>query len=372
MTGRTEPGEPKGTYGRGGPGESAGQGGQGAGQGGEVARPGGEAGAGAPGARAHTRRGALALSAAAGLGVLAGCGTESRSRPDDARPGGSPSGGHDASRSPSPRRTRKRPQLPRGGRELFPEYRLVGYCGLPGAPALGRLGDGDPADRAKDLEKTARKYGEGRKPLPVLELLATVANPTAGPDGEYRTRTPDKTIRRFHELALEQEALLLLNVQPGRSSMLKEVEALRDWLEHPHVGVALDPEWDMGEGETPGDTYGRTGGGEINDVADYLSEITREHDLPHKPLVFHQVSTSVIEDEKKLRPADGVTLIKSADGIGSPGLKRATWEQLVKDMPDGLHTGFKLFYEEDAEGSRLMKPSEVLKLKPEPEYVMYE
>lgn len=359
MTGRTEPGEPRGT---GGPSAEDG--------------PSVEGGAGAPRAgaraRAHTRRGVLALSAAAGLGVLAGCGTESRSRPDDARPGAGSPGGDDASRSPSPRRTRKRPQLPRGGRELFPEYRLVGYCGLPGAAALGRLGDGDPADRVKEIEKTARKYGEGRKPLPVLELLAAVANPTAGPDGEYRTRTPDKTIRRFHELAQEHEMLLLLNIQPGRSSMLKEVKALRDWLEHPHVGVALDPEWDMGEGETPGDTYGRTGGGEINDVADYLSEITREHDLPHKPLVFHQVSTSVIEDEKKLRPADGVTLIKSADGIGSPGLKRATWGQLVKDMPDGLHTGFKLFYEEDAEGSRLMKPSEVLKLKPEPEYVMYE
>src|SRR5687768_12011834 len=30
-------------------------------------------------------------------------------------------------------------QLPRGGREIFPEHRLVGFCGTPGAPALGRL-----------------------------------------------------------------------------------------------------------------------------------------------------------------------------------------------------------------------------------------
>nr|WP_240969241.1 hypothetical protein [Streptomyces sp. HNM0575] len=324
----------------------------------------------------------LAASAALGLGALTGCGTSARARPDDAKPGGAPGsgkggggkGGGKESRSPSPRRTRvkKRPQLPRGGRELFPKYRLVGYCGLPGAPALGRLGSGDPGKRVDEMEKTARKYAEGREPLPVLELLATVANPTPGPDGTYRTRTPGKTIRRFHELAKERDALLLLNIQPGRAAALDEVKALSDWLEHPHIGVALDPEWDMGPGEVPGQTFGRTSGDELNGVAEYLSKLVGEHDLPHKPLVFHQVAASVVSDEKALRPADGVSLIKSADGIGSPGLKRGTWGRLVDDLPDGLHTGFKLFYEEDTEGTRLMKPSEVLKLRPEPEYVMYE
>ncbi|WP_254666106.1 hypothetical protein [Streptomyces sp. WMMB 322] len=305
------------------------------------------------------------------MAALTGCGTSS-SRADDAKGGGSSASSGSPSRSPKPRRTRKRPQLPRGGRELFPKYRLVGYCGLPGAAALGRLGDGDPGKRASEIEKTARKYAGGREPLPVLELLAAVANPDPGPDGEYRTRTPEKTIRRFHEVAREHDALLLLNIQPGRADALGEVKALEDWLKQPDVGVALDPEWDMGSGQTPGETYGRTSGGEINDVADYLSEIVDEHDLPDKPLVFHQVSTSVVSDEKKLRSADGVPLIMSADGIGSPGLKRGTWRQLVEDLPDGLHTGFKLFYEEDTENSRLMKPPEVLKLRPEPEYVMYE
>ncbi|OEV30362.1 hypothetical protein AN219_11340 [Streptomyces nanshensis] len=325
-----------------------------------------------------SRRGLLAASAAAGLGVLTGCGTSSSARPDDPKPGGSSGtgkgGGASPSRSPSPspRKTRKRPQLPRGGRELFPHYRLVGYCGLPGAPALGRLGDGDPGKRVSEMEKKADEYAGGREPLPVLELLAAVANPDAGRDGTYRTRTPGSTIRRFHELARERDALLLLNIQPGRAAPLKEVQALSDWLKHPDVGVALDPEWDMGPGETPGETYGRTSGGELNDVSDYLSELVRTHDLPHKPLVFHQVATSVVSEEKELRPAEGVPLIKSADGIGSPELKRATWRQLVDGMPDGVHTGFKLFYEEDTEGSRLMKPKEVLKLRPEPEYVMYE
>ena len=318
------------------------------------------------------RRGVLAVSAAAGLGLLTGCGSDVASTDGKPRAGGSSPGKHSQSASPSPRRTKRRPQLPRGGRTLFPRYRLVGYCGLPGAAALGKLGTGDPGKRAAEIEKTARPYRAGRKTLPVLELLATVANGSSGPDGKYRTRTPSDTIKRFHELAKKNDALLLLNIQPGRAAMLDEVKALHDWLVHPDVGVALDPEWDMGPGQVPGNSYGNTGGGEINDIADYLSGIIDDHDLPEKPLVFHQVASSVVSDEHKLRTAPGVVLIKSADGIGSPGLKRGTWQTLVKDLPEDVHTGFKLFYEEDAKTSRLMKAKEVLALKPEPEYVMYE
>lgn len=326
-----------------------------------------------PPSTARTRRGMLVAAAAAGLGgLLSACGTESGSTDAAAKhtPGSSP--GTSGSPSPSPSRTRKRPQLPRGGRTLFPHYRLVGFCGLPGAAALGRLGTGDPADRADEIEKMARTYAAGREPLPVLELLATVTNSAPGPDRTYRTRVPDSTIRRFHKVARKHRALLLLNIQPGRSAMLDEVKALRHWLVHPDVGVALDPEWDMGPDEVPGDTYGRTSGAELSKVARYLSDLVDEHDLPEKAFVFHQVAVSVVPGQDELRPAPGVAVIKSADGIGTPGMKRDTWHKLVKDMPDGVHTGFKLFYEEDAEAGRMMKPDEVLALRPEPEYVMYE
>ncbi|MGW2331351.1 hypothetical protein ACWC5C_37115 [Streptomyces sp. NPDC001700] len=326
-----------------------------------------------------TRRGLLSVTAAAGLGLLAGCGEQntdwsspSRS-PTPAKSGGTSAAGSDnkASRSPSPKPTKRRPELPRGGRDLS-RYRLVGYCGLPGAAALGRLGTGDLNQRVKEIEKTARDYAADREPLPVLELLATITNSSAGPDGTYRTRVPDDTIQRFHDAARRHEAMLLLNIQPGRASMLDEVKALRDWLVKPDVGIALDPEWDMGPGEVPGDTYGSTSGKELTDVARYLSGIVEEHDLPEKPLVFHQVAVSVVPDQSALRPQPGVVVIKSADGIGSPGMKRDTWRQLVKDQPEGVRTGFKLFYEEDAEVSRLMTPKEVLALRPRPDYVMFE
>ncbi|TJZ44207.1 hypothetical protein FCH28_31130 [Streptomyces piniterrae] len=255
---------------------------------------------------------------------------------------------------------------------MFPRHRLVGFCGLPGAVALGRLGIGAPGRRAAELAKVAKTYAAGREPLPVLELLAVVANADAGRDGSYRSRTPSATIRRFHALARKHRALLLLNIQPGRAAVLDEVEALHDWLVHPDVGLALDPEWEMGPHEVPGRTFGRTSGHELTRVARYLSALVDAHALPQKALVFHQVATSVVRDESALRPQPGVALIKSVDGIGSPALKRRTWRHLVSGMPDGVHAGFKLFYEEDAKGSRLMSPDEVLRLSPEPDYVMYE
>ncbi len=335
---------------------------------------------GAPGRAAGVgRREVLAATAAAGLTLLTGCGEAPSAGRSDAKPAPRPS--HDSPGasaphgSPSPARTphRPRPELPRGGRELFPRYRMVGFCGLPGAAALGRLGTGDPAERADEIEKTARRFAAGREPLPVLELLAVVANSTPGPDGSYRSRTPAATIARFHRLARRRRAMLLLNVQPGRAAVLDEVKALREWLVHPDVGVALDPEWEMGPGDIPGDSYGRTDGHELTSVARYLSGLVEAHDLPEKPLVFHQVATSVVREQSALRPQPGVALIKSADGIGSPGLKRGTWKRLVRELPDGVHTGFKLFYEEDAQGGgRLMTPKEVLALRPQPEYVMYE
>ncbi|MET8180844.1 hypothetical protein [Streptomyces sp. NPDC005336] len=327
-----------------------------------------------------TRRGMLAATAAAGVGLLAaGCGDEqagtgSRAGAQGAKGSAGPSEpakpAKPSATSPSPT-ARPRPELPRGGRELS-RYRLVGYCGLPGAAALGRLGTGNLDQRVRQIEKTARAYAADRQPQPVLELLATVANSSAGPDGTYRSRTSPDTIRRFHDMAKRHRALLLLNIQPGRVSALDEVKAVREWLVHPDVGIALDPEWDMGPGEVPGDSYGHTSGAELTDVARYLSGIVEEHDLPQKPLVFHQVAVSVVRDQSALRPQPGVVLIKSADGIGSPGMKRDTWRELVKDKPDGLHTGFKLFYEEDTEGSRLMTPEEVLALRPRPDYVMFE
>jgi hypothetical protein len=263
-------------------------------------------------------------------------------------------------------------ELPRGGRALFPTYRLVGFCGTPGAPALGELQGNLPA-KAKELEQQAAKYAQGRALLPVFELIAVVVQSGAGPDGKFRRRVDDSVVEEYLRQARRSKGLLLLNIQPGHSDFLTEVRSFETYLREPDVGVALDPEWAMKGKQRPGVYFGQTTGETINDVAEYLSSLVKEGNLPEKALVFHQVNQNVLDDESALETHPGVALIKSVDGLGYVHAKIVTYGSLMKTMVKGVHPGFKLFFDEDTRnGSRLMTPKEVLALSPQPEYVLYE
>jgi hypothetical protein len=263
-------------------------------------------------------------------------------------------------------------ELPRGGRTLFPDYRLVGYCGTPGAPALGAL-DGNLPEKAKALETRAAQYAGDRKILPVFELIAVVVQGYPGVDGKYRGRVTSAVVDRYLRAAREAKALLLLNIQPGQSDFMTELNLLEPYLEEPDVGVALDPEWAMHPKQRPGLFWGQTTGATINDVAALLSGIVKRLNLPEKALVFHEVVREVIKDERSIGSYPGVAIIKSVDGLGRPNAKIATYANLMKVRAAGVHAGFKLFFDEDTRGgSHLMGPRDVLALSPKPEYVMYE
>jgi hypothetical protein len=278
------------------------------------------------------------------------------------------------SSTPSAKADADRATLPRGGREIFPRYRLVGYAGLTGAKTLGRLGTGPLDQRVRELERRARPYAQGREILPVLEVIATVVQASPGRDGKYRDRITDQQIETYLKAARKRKALLLLNIQPGRSEFLPEAKSFERWLREPDVGVALDPEWAMDPGQRPGGAYGHTTGVELNRNAAYLAQLVKRYDLPEKVMVYHQVAASVVRRESGLKAHDGVVIIKSVDGLGPPGPKINTYRVVNKTTPKHVHAGFKLFFTEDRRGpaGRLMKPQEVLALKPQPEYVMYE
>ncbi len=263
-------------------------------------------------------------------------------------------------------------ELPRGGRTLFPNYRLVGFCGTPGAPELGELQGNFPKE-VKELETRTAPYAKGRPLLPVFELIAVVVQSGAGKDGKYRRRVDDSIVKEYLQAARKSKALLLLNIQPGQSDFLTEVKSFESYLREPDVGVALDPEWAMKPKQRPGRFYGQTDGETINDVAAYLSSLVTEGNLPEKALVFHQVNRGVLKDEVELKPLPGVAFIKSVDGLGPVHSKIETYDYLMLTMKRGVHPGFKLFFDEDTRGgNRIMSPKEVLALSPQPEYVMYE
>jgi len=253
----------------------------------------------------------------------------------------------------------------------------VGFCGTPGAPELGAM-QGNLVAKAKAVEAQAARYASAknadeRKLLPVFELIAVVVQGSPGPEEKFRRRVDSSVVDQYLKVARDSKALLLLNIQPGRSDFLTEVKAFEKYLHEPDVGVALDPEWAMRPKQLPGKSFGQTDGQTITEVAKYLSAIVAEDRLPEKVLVFHQVNNWVLKDEPELKTAPGIVVIKSVDGLGPVGSKIKTYDYLVKNMVPEVHAGFKLFFDEDTRnGSRLMTPKEVLALSPIPEYVMYE
>ena len=301
-----------------------------------------------------------------------------------ASPSESPAGGQEstapapvtstqAAPSPTPSPTPEQLELPRGGTEVFPEYRLFGYSGAPDAPGQGRLGIGNLNKRVVEMEKRAKPYQGGRKIMPVMELIATTVHGVPGKDGMYRTRIDEKVIKQWLKTARKNEAMLLLNIQPGRADFIDEVKAYEKWLKEPDVGLALDPEWAIGKGQVPGRVFGKTTGKELNGVAKWTADLVAENNLPEKVIVYHQLRADVVGKEGGLKEHEGVVLVKSIDGIGPPGPKVALYDDIIKDAPKFVHPGFKLFYEEDSAGaSTLMTSKEVMALKPRPEYILFE
>lgn len=262
-----------------------------------------------------------------------------------------------------------RPQLPGGGRRIFPDRRVVALYGNPQDRALGVLGIGTPAQAAARLRRASRGYGRRTRPvLPMFELISTVAARDPGADGLYRLHTPPAVIGRYLRAARRAGALLVLDIQPGHADFLSETQRLARWLREPDVGLALDPEWHT-PGAVPGTRIGSTTADEVNAVARYLAGIVRANDLPQKLLVIHQFTEDMIEDEQRLITPPQLAVTLNVDGFGTRSAKVSKYRDFNRRRPPGTHVGFKLFYEEDV---GLMAPNSVMALLPRPDLVVYE
>ena len=259
-------------------------------------------------------------------------------------------------------------QLPRGGRTVLPDRRVVAFYGAPQSPELGALGIGSPDQAARRLERQARRYDRPDRPvLPALELIAVIANADPGEDGAYRGRQPDAVIDRYLRAAREHRMMLVLDIQPGRSDFFTETTRLERWLREPDVGLALDPEWRVAEGEVPGQVIGHVGAREVNATSAWLAQLVARQHLPQKLFIVHQFTDDMVDDTQ-LKRRDGLAMVLNADGFGSQAVKVAKYHAFTRAAKT-FDQGLKLFYEEDA---GLMSPGEVLGLRPAPDVVVYE
>jgi hypothetical protein len=274
-----------------------------------------------------------------------------------------------ASSVPSPKPAGP-PQLPRGGRTLLPTYRVVAYYGAPQDAGLGQLGIGSPAQAARNLIAQAAPYAHGGRPLqPAFELISTLVTAAPGDDGKYRYRQSDAVIDRYLAAARRVKALLILDIQPGHAGFLTESRHLLKWLRMPDVSLALDPEWHTPPGVIPGKAFGSVDAMEVNAVSFWLEGVVRAHHLPQKLLVVHRFTPGMITNEPRLKPRPDVAVTVNVDGFGTNVVKVAKYKSFAKRRSTGLHNGFKLFYHEDV---HTMGPSQVLRVHPRPELVVYE
>ena len=168
-----------------------------------------------------------------------------------------------------------------------------------------------------------------------------IAAADPGPDGKYRNRVTDAIVERHLAAARTNRALLLLNIQPGRSDFMTEVTHYKRFLREPEVGISLDPEWSMGKSGVPGRTIGSADYREIDRISALMERTVRRYDLPPKLLVAHQFTESMIRRREKLKQRPNVSLAVCIDGVGSAQLKKNTYRRLA-DPDDELFDGFKL------------------------------
>ncbi|MDQ2652115.1 MAG: hypothetical protein M3Z20_03625 [Chloroflexota bacterium] len=254
---------------------------------------------------------------------------------------------------------------------LLPEYRIVAYYGHPHDSNMGIVGEMPLDELTGKLHKQAEAFeaaDPSRPVVPALELIATVAQRDPGFDGTYILDTDHETLREYIDYAAEHDMLVILDVQIGRGTVADEIEKVRDLLEQPNVHLALDPEFAIAEGETPGDHIGSLDADTITYAQQVLAEISTEQGIPPKMLIVHQFREDMISGKGQLAPMPGVQLVIDADGFGEPELKTFVYNYLVRDEPVEFG-GIKLFYSQD---SPLMKPREILDLVPAPDVIIYQ
>ncbi|MGO1945054.1 MAG: hypothetical protein ACTH1Z_11735 [Ancrocorticia sp.] len=267
---------------------------------------------------------------------------------------------------------RTAPELPGGGQIAFPGRRMVAAYGSPNIPELGVLGEQDldeSVDLVKELAAEYEDYSD-EPVIPAMEIITTVASSEAGPDGNYSTELSHDTLKPWIDRAGEEGIYVVLDLQPGTSTFLEQAQMYEDLLKEPHVGLALDSEWRLEEGQRHMAQIGSVDAAEVNETADWLAELTAENDLPQKVFVMHQFSMSMITDRQDLDTShEELAMILHADGHGTPDLKMGTWNALQEGLPKGIGMAWKNFYDED---SPTFTPEQTMDVEPKPWFVSYQ
>lgn len=251
------------------------------------------------------------------------------------------------------------------------ENRIVAYYGTPLSNLMGILGESEPEVVMEQLMEQTQAYSNAdpeRPAIPAIEFIASIAQRDPGLDGLYIGRADPEVIEEYARLAKENDALLILDVQLGRATVMEEVRALEDFLKRPHVHLAIDTEYSIDEGEVPGVDLGSVDGAEIQEAVEYLDEMVERENIPDKMVMVHQFDQGIVTNKPLIEPTANVQVALHADGFGTPEAKFSKYGLLVRKEPV-QYGGFKVFYNQD---TPVLEPDQVLALDPAPAIVTYQ
>jgi len=249
---------------------------------------------------------------------------------------------------------------------------VLAFYGKPNSPFMGILGEYPKEKLAPLLEGYARLYDDANGALGVVPAFYLIYG-TCWPEGDIG-RLNKAIVESYIEFAAERGWLVFLDHQLGKYSVAESVRDMLPYLRYPNVHLAIDPEWRTLK---PMQEIGSITGTELNEAQRMVDEYLRDNDLPGiRMLVVHQFKPTMIRDSETVRAGfDRVVLVHTADGFGSPSLKKNTYANNARSINMPVK-GFKLFFESKVVGAGwdkpLMKPEEVLALDPMPLVVMYQ
>jgi hypothetical protein len=260
--------------------------------------------------------------------------------------------------------------LPSGGHRLFENERMVALYGHPGSAVLGALGEQELDQTVERVREVAAPYdADGADVLPTFEIITTIASAEPGARGDYSRRSDPELLRPWIERAAAEGFYVVLDLQPGRTDFLEQAQEYEEFLREPHVGLALDPEWRLEPDQVHLQQIGSVEVAEVQRVADWLADLTREHRLPQKALVLHQFRLAMLPDRDLLVAPPELAVVVHMDGQGAIEDKYATYELITADAEDRWVWGWKNFYDEDLPTPT---PAQVLELEPLPWFVSYQ
>lgn len=263
--------------------------------------------------------------------------------------------------------------IPKHG-AIIPYKRVVAFYGNFYCPQMGILGEYTASVMLQKLKLQAKEWEKadpGTPVVPALHYIAVTAQNNAC-DGYYRLRMPDSEIIKAVKLADSVNGIVFLDVQVGLSNLQAELPRLEKFLKLKNVHLGIDPEFSMKSKLKPGSSIGTLDAADVNYVMNFLARIVAENTIPPKILVVHRFTSEMLTNYKSIVTRPEVQVVINMDGFGSPVLKKSTYHYFIYKQPVQF-AGFKVFYKNDVKtGGRIMSPSEILALQPQPVYIQYQ